>query len=71
VKFLNRTSAEAEFVLSALIGVVIAAVLSRIPGLGLSFTTMLAILLSIDVIRYIANKAGWSGPFGSRRDKRD
>jgi hypothetical protein len=71
VKFLNRASAESEFVLSALIGIVIAAVLSRIPGLGLSFTTMLAILLSIDVIRYIGAKAGWPGPFRPRSKKPD
>ena len=71
VRFLKRTSPEAEFVLSALIGVVIAGVMSRIPGLDLSFLTMLAILLSIDVIRYVAAKAGWSGPFGSRGVKRE
>ena len=71
VRFLKRTSPEAEFVLSALIGVVIAGVMSMIPGLDLSFLTMLAILLSIDVIRYVAAKAGWSGPFGSRGEKRE
>ena len=71
VRFLKRSSPEAEFLLSAVLGVVIAAIMSRIPGLGLSFVTMLAILLSIDVIRYIGAKAGWSGPFGARSGKAD
>lgn len=58
-QFLRNASPEVYFLFSALIGVVMAALASRIPGLDLSFLTLLAIFLTIDVVTYIAMKAGW------------
>ena len=58
-RFLRNVSPEAYFLFSAFIGVVMAALASRIPGLDLSFATLLVIFLSLDVITYIAMKAGW------------
>ena len=68
VGFLKRASPEADFVVSAVIGVVIAAVVSLIPGLDFSFLLMLGIFLSIDVITYVAKKAGWIKPRAARDD---
>ncbi len=58
-RFLKNATPEVYFVFSAVIGVLIAALASRIPGLELGFFRMLAILLSLDVITYIAMKLGW------------
>ncbi len=58
-RFLKNATPEVYFVFSAVIGVLIAGFASRIPGLDLGFFRMLAILLSLDVITYIAMKLGW------------
>ncbi len=55
----KKASAELFFVLSAAVGVLIAAGVSRVPGIGFSFLQILAIVLSGDVVIYIAMKAGW------------
>lgn len=58
-RFLRTASPEGYFLFSAFIGLVMAGVASMIPGLELSFVTLVVILLSIDVITYAAMKAGW------------
>jgi fucose permease len=58
-KFLRTASPEKYLAFSAAIGILLAWLASRIPGLGMNFLTLAAILLSIDVITYIAMKAGW------------
>ena len=58
-RFLRTASPEAYFLFSALIGIVLAGIASRIPGLDLGFVTLVVILLSIDVITYVAMKVGW------------
>ena len=58
-RFLRNASPEAYFLFSAVVGVIMAALASRIPGIDFGFFTVLAILLSVDVITYIAMKAGW------------
>ena len=58
-RFLRNASPESYFVFSAVIGAVIAAVVSQIPGLDISFLVLLGIFLSVDLLTYIAMKAGW------------
>lgn len=58
-KYLRNASPEAYFAVSALIGLVIAAVISRISVFGFSFLGLLGVLLSVDAVTYIAMKAGW------------
>lgn len=56
---LRNVSPEVFFLFSALLGAGIAAAVSRFTSLGFGFWKFWAILLSIDVITYIAMKAGW------------
>ena len=58
-KFLRTASPEKYLAFSAAKGIVLAWLTSRRPGLGRNYITLAAILLSIDVITYIAMKAGW------------
>jgi hypothetical protein len=58
-QFLRTASPGTFFLFSAFLGLVMAWVASRIPGLGMNFLTLAAILLALDVITYIAMKAGW------------
>jgi hypothetical protein len=58
-RFLRNATPETYFIFSAFIGVGIAAGASLIPGIDLGFLRMLLILLSIDIITYIAMKLGW------------
>ena len=58
-RFLRNASPEAYFLFSALLGVLMAALASRIPGLDLSFVTLFVIFIALDVITYVAMKAGW------------
>lgn len=57
-RYLRNATPEVYFIFSALIGALIAAGLS-FTQLGFGFWTMWGILLSIDVVTYIAMKAGW------------
>ena len=57
-KFLRTASPEKYLVFSAFIGILLAWVVSRIPGLDMDFLTLAAILLLIDVVTYVAMKAG-------------
>ena len=59
LRFLRNTTPGTYFIYSAFVGVLIAAGATLIPGIELGFIRMLLILLSIDVITYIAMKAGW------------
>ena len=58
-KFLRTASPEKYLLFSALIGIGLAWLASRMAWLDMDFLTLAAILLSIDVITYIAMKAGW------------
>ena len=58
-QFLRTASPGTFFLFSAFLGLVMAWVASRIPGLGMNFLTLAAILIALDVITYIAMKAGW------------
>ena len=58
-RFLRNASPEAYFLFSAFLGVLMAALASRIPGLDLSFVTLLVIFIALDLITYIAMKIGW------------
>ena len=58
-KFLRTASPEKYLMFSAAIGIVMAWLASRIPGLDMDFVTLAAILLALDIITYIAMKAGW------------
>ncbi len=61
----RKASAELYFVLSAVVGAVLAAAVSRVPSLGFSFLQFLTIMLSADVVTYIAMKAGWMNAPGA------
>ncbi len=65
-RFLRNATPEVYLVFSAVIGVLIAAAGTLIPGLEVGFFRMLAILLSLDVITYIAMKLGWMKTPGKR-----
>ena len=65
---MRKASPELFFLMSALLGVVLAAVVSRIPAIGFSFVQFLAIMLSVDVVTYIAMKAGWMHTPGASRE---
>jgi hypothetical protein len=54
----RKASPELFFVISALVGVLLSAVVSRVPALGFSFVQFLTIMLSADVVTYVAMKAG-------------
>ncbi len=58
-RFLRNATPETYFIFSALVGAAIAAGASVIPGIDFGFFRILLILLSIDVITYIAMKRGW------------
>lgn len=58
-RFLRNASPESYFVFSAVVGIVLAAIISQIPGLDMSFLLLLGIFLSVDLLTYIAMKAGW------------
>jgi hypothetical protein len=58
-KFLRTASPEQYFAFSALLGIVLAYIASRIPALDMDFLTLAAILVVIDLITYVAMKAGW------------
>lgn len=58
-RYLRNASAETYFVASAIIGALLAAVISRISWVGFSFLELWGILLSVDVVTYLAMKAGW------------
>jgi hypothetical protein len=58
-KFLRKASPEQYLAFSAALGIGMAFVASRIPALDMDFLTLAAILLTIDLITYIAMKAGW------------
>ena len=58
-RFLRNASPEVFCLVSALIGVVIAAAASRIPGIEMGFYRIFAVFFSADVMMYIAMKAGW------------
>ena len=58
-KFLRTASPEKYLIFSAAIGILMAWLASRIPGLDMDFLTLAAILLALDIITYIAMKAGW------------
>lgn len=47
------------FLFSAMLGVLMAAALSQIPLLDFGFREMLLVLLSVDVVNYIAMKSGF------------
>jgi len=57
--YLRNASPELYLVFSAAIGALIAAVLSRIEALSIGFWMLWGIMLSLDVVTYIAMKAGW------------
>lgn len=57
--YLKNASPEVYLLFCALVGVGMAAVASRIPGLDFGFLTLLAIFLSFDLLTYVAMKAGW------------
>lgn len=61
----RKASAELYFVLSALVGAILAAAVSRVPALGFSFLQFLTIMLSADVVTYVAMKAGRMSASGS------
>jgi hypothetical protein len=67
--YLRNASPEVFFLFSAAVGVVFAAISSRIPAVGFSFWKLLFILLSVDVIRYVAMKAGWLTDRGQPRSR--
>jgi hypothetical protein len=54
----RKGSPELFFVISALLGILLSAVVSLVPALGFSFVQFLTIMLSADVVTYIAMKAG-------------
>jgi hypothetical protein len=58
-QLLRNASPETYLVFSALIGLVIAGVVSHIPGVDISFLVLAGIFLSFDVLTYIAMKVGW------------
>ncbi len=58
-QLLRNATPEMYLIYSAFIGVLIAGGASLIPGIDFGFYRMLLILLSIDVITYIAMKLGW------------
>jgi hypothetical protein len=58
-RYLAGASPEAFFLASAVLGAAIAAIVSRISWPGMSFLKTWLILLSADVVIYIAMKAGW------------
>ena len=58
-RYLKNASPEVYFVVSAVIGAVIAAFASRIPEIGFGFLEVFGILLSADLVVYVAMKAGW------------
>jgi hypothetical protein len=67
---MKHASPEVYLLFCALIGVALAAVASRIPGLDLGFVRLLAIFLSFDLLTYIAMKAGWIRTPAERNDER-
>ena len=58
-RYLKNASPEVYFLVSVLIGAVLAALATRIPQLDFSFIQIFGVLLSIDVVTYIAMRAGW------------
>ena len=65
-RFLRNASPEVFCLFSALIGVVIAAAASQIPGIGMSFYKLAAVLVGSDVVLYLAMKAGFIRLPGAR-----
>jgi hypothetical protein len=61
-RYLRNASPETYFVASAIIGALLAAVVSRFSWVGLSFLELWGILLSADLVSYVAMKAGWIRP---------
>ena len=58
-RFLAPGSAERYFVFSAVLGLLIAALVDRFPSVSFGFIPMFLVLLSADVMYYVAMKAGW------------
>lgn len=58
-QFLRTASPGTFFLFSAVLGVVMAWLASMIPGLDMNFLTLAGILIALDVVTYIAMKAGW------------
>lgn len=58
-QFLRTASPGTFFLFSAFLGVVMAWIASMIPGLDMDFLTLAGILIALDVVTYIAMKAGW------------
>ena len=58
-RFLSNASPELYLLVSALIGAGIAGIATLIPAVGFDFLELFGILLSIDLVVYIAMKAGW------------
>ena len=54
----RKASPELFFIISAAVGVLLSGVVSRVPALGFSFVQFLTIMLSADVVTYVAMKAG-------------
>ncbi len=57
--YIRRSSPEVFFIFSAAIGAVIAGALTLYEPLNMGFWLLWGILLSFDVVTYIAMKAGW------------
>ena len=58
-RYLSNASPEAYLLVSALIGAGIAGLATLIPQIDFGFLEVFGILLSFDLLTYIAMKAGW------------
>ena len=58
-RFLAPGSPERYFVFSAVLGLLIAAFVDRFPSISIGFLPTFLVLLSADVMFYVAMKAGW------------
>jgi hypothetical protein len=67
-RFLKNATPETYLLFCAVVGVVLAAVASMIPGLDLGFVKLVLIFMSFDVLTYLAMKAGWIRTPAERRD---